>query len=65
MAPAADFMTTCLADDYAQASGGLAYCERELALNHRIQAWGSAACAVIAFGFVLLLLTVVTAIWDV
>jgi hypothetical protein len=57
-------MATCLADDYAQASGGLVHCERELALDHRIQAWGSAACAVIAFGFALLRLTVVTAIWD-
>ncbi|MBX9595420.1 MAG: hypothetical protein K2X46_13720 [Roseomonas sp.] len=58
-------MATCLADDYAQDAGGLVQCERGLALYYRIPSWGSAAWAVIAFGFALLLLTVVTANWDV
>jgi hypothetical protein len=64
MAPAPDFMATCLADDYAQLSGGLIYCEGALANERNMQRMASGLLSLIAFGLLLLALTVATALWD-
>lgn len=64
MAPAPDFMATCLADDYAQLQGGLIFCEGPLALEQSMQRMVSGLLSLIAFGVLLLLLTVATAVWD-
>ena len=63
-APAADFVTTCLADDYAIVNGGLAYCEAELANELKAQGMITGFVATVTFGLSALLMLVVTAIWD-